>query len=263
MAFSQATITGIDQPSYQGALMFLSWTTTSPSDTWFQVYLDNALAWWGQTTNTRLPIPTVSPVRVDVGTVDPGEEQTDFSADLPAAAAKFAELNWVGGLWEGLDLAGFYVYGSDAPVTVSDAGFGDYGYGDGMYGLGGPATINFTTPLANITAYPGGLTMDGFGLGGFGLGGFGLSSGAYQWISGPLQSGVWEFAVVPYDAAGNLGTPAFTSCTICVPPLPPALFDDGARLHYVYYDGFGESVFGGGAFGGEFTTTLTWNASPG
>ncbi len=249
MGFSQSTITGIDQPSYRGGLMYLSWTTTSPNGTWFQVYLDRKLSWFGQSTSTRLPIPTASPVRIDIGTVNPGEEQTDFSADLPAAANKFAELNWIGGLWEGMDLAGFFVYGSSAPTAFSDAGFGDYGFGDGQFGIGGPSSINFTTPLANITAYPGGLTMDGFGMGGFGLGGFGLSSSAYQWISGPLTSGVWEFAVVPFDNAGNLGVPQFASCTICTPPLVPGLFSDGSRLHYVW-NPVSDKV------------TLTWNASP-
>lgn len=248
MGFSQSTITGINQPTYLGGLMFVSWTTTSPNGTWFQVYIDQELSWFGQSTSTRLPIPTASPVRIDVGTVNDGEEQTDFSSSLPAAANKFAELNWVGGLWEGMDLAGFFVYGSDGPTTFSDAGFGDYGFGSGGFGVGGSAVIDFTTPLADITAYPGGFTMDGFGLGGFGLGGLGLSSSSYQWISGPLTSGIWEFCVIPYDQAGNLGVPQFASCTICCPPGVPGLFGDGTRLHYSY-----SAV--------TKMVTLTWNES--
>ncbi len=250
MGFSQATITGINQPTYMGGLMFVSWTTSSPSGTWFQVYLDQELSWFGQSTATRLPIPTASPVRIDIGTVNPGEEQTDFSSSLPAAANKFAELNWIGGSFEAPDLAGFFVYGSSGPTTFSDAGFGDYGFGDGQFGLGGPAVINFTTPLADITAYPGGFTMDGFGMGGFGLGGIGQASSAYQWISGPLTSGVWMFCVVPFDNAQNLGVPQFASCVICVPPLPPGLFPDGTRLHYVWNPSLHE-------------VTLNWLASPG
>lgn len=246
MAFDQTTITSIGQPTYSGGLMFVSWTTTSPSGTWFQVYLDQELSWFGQTTSTRLPVPTASPVRIDVGAVLPGEEQTDFSSSLPAAALKFAELTWIGGLWEAMDLAGFKVYGSDGPTTFSAGGFGDDGFGDGGFGVGGAAEIDFTNELADITAYPGGLTMDGFGLGGFGLGGFGLSSSSYTWISGPLTSGVWEFAVLPYDAAGNLGEARFTSVTICVPPGAPGLFSDGTRLHY-FYSALTHAV------------TLTWN----
>ena len=112
MGFSQATITGVNPPVYSGFQVYLTWTTTSPAGTWFQVYINRALAWWGQTTNARLAIPTIGPVRVDIGTVLAGEEQTDFSADLPAAPARRAELAWLGGTFEGADIAGFQVWQS-------------------------------------------------------------------------------------------------------------------------------------------------------
>ena len=90
MAFSQSTITGVNPPRYSGFQVYLSWSTTSPAGTWFQIYINRVLAWWGQTTNARITLTTSGPDRVDVGTVNAGEEQTDFSGSLPSAPARRA-----------------------------------------------------------------------------------------------------------------------------------------------------------------------------
>lgn len=227
MGFSQATMTSIAPPQFQGGLMYLSWTSTSPTGTWFQVYIDQQLSWWGKSLSARLPVPNVSPLHLDIGTVLAGEEQTDFSSSLPSSPQRFAELNWIGGSFEAPDIAGFYVYGSAV--------------------AGGPVVTS--SPLATITTYPGGFSMDGFGLGGFGLGGFGYSSSAYSWLSGPLTAGVWNFQVTPFDVSGNSGTPTSTSITIVAPPLPPALDPLGLRLQYTYD-------------ASTFEVTLNWLASP-
>jgi hypothetical protein len=241
MGFSQATITGVNPPLYTGFQVFLSWTTTSPAGTWFQIYLNDALSWWGQTTQATLILGSVGPIRVDIGTVLPGEEQTSFASSLPAAPARRAELEWLGGTFEGADIAGFQVWSS----AMGPVGFGDGGFGDGPFG-----GITFTALEATITAYPSGIYTDGFGLGGFGLGGFGESASTYTWTSDPLTNGTWYYAVVPFDSAGNLGAPAATSVVIDAPPLPPALFGDNTRLHYTYSSITDE-------------VTLFWNASPG
>jgi hypothetical protein len=260
MGFSQSTITSVAPPVYLGFQVSLSWTCSVAatgygaggygsggygSDSvgggiWFQVYIDRRLSWWGQTTNARIAMPTAGPVRVDIGTVLPGEEQTDFSADLPAGPGRRAELSWLGGTFEGADIAGFRVYGSDAAD----------GYGVGGFGSGHFGDIDLGVVLADITAYPSGIVTDGFGFGGFGLGGMGSSSSTYTWTSDPLSRGSWSYAVIPYDAAGNLGDPAVTGVTISCPPLPPALYTDGTRLKYTYDAGTHEA-------------TLLWNASPG
>ncbi len=246
MGFSQTTITSVNPPVYAGFQVYLSWTCSSPSSgfgvggygaggfgigggvVWFQIYLNGALAWWGQTTTATLIIGSTGPIRVDIGTVLPGEEQTDFSADLPASPARRANLSWLGGSFESIDIAGFRVYGSDEP--------------------GG--SVDMTTVLADITAYPSGIMTDGFGLGGFGYGAFGQVAGTYTWTSEPLTDGTWSYAIVPYDDAGNAGTIATTSVTINCPPLPPALYGDNTRLHYTY-----------NATSHEIT--LNWLASPG
>ena len=241
MGFSQSTITAVNPPVYGNFQVYLSWQTTSPSGTWFQIYINQALAWWGQTTSARLVLGTTGPVRVDIGTVLAGEEQTSFASSLPSAPARRAELSWLGGTFEGPDIAGFQVwYSAAAPI----------GYGDGKYSDGPFDGVTLTTLEASITAYPSGIVTDGFGLGGFGLGGFGEVAGTYTWTSDPLSKGTYWYAVVPFDSAGNLGTPATTSVAIAVPPLEPPLFDDDTRLVYSYD-------------AGEFEVTLNWNQTPG
>ena len=226
MSFSQSTITAVNPPTYAFGQVYLSWQTTSPAGTWFQIYVNDALTWWGQSTSARLIVPSVGVDRVNIGTVDAGEQQTDFSNSLFAAPNRRAELNWVGGTFKGADIAGFRVYGSDS--------------------AGGP--VDYTAVLADITAYPSGIYTDGFGLSGFGFGGFGESASTYSWTSDSLTSGVWSFAVVPYDQAGNPGTIAMAIFTSVVPPLAPAPYADGLRLTYTYR---------------AYEITLNWNASPG
>jgi len=230
MSFSQSAITEVFPPRLWSGQVAIAWTSSAPAGTWFQVYVDRALAWWGQRSSVRLPIPQSSagPVRVDIGTVAAGEEQTSFSSSLPSAPLRLAELTWLGGTFEAPDIAGFRVYESD---TAGGA-------------------IDYTSAAADIKAYPAGVLTNGFGLGGFGTGGFGEVAGTYEWTSNPLTSGAWSFAVVPYDTAGNAGTGATTAQTIAVPPLEPPLFSDGLRLHYLYAQPAHE-------------VTLNWNASTG
>ena len=228
MGFSQATITAVNPPQYWGAQVYLSWTSSSPAGTWFQIYLDRALSWFGQSTSVRLPVPPIGVTRVNIGTVPPGKEQTDFSSSLPSAPGRRAELTWFGGTFEGADIAGFRVFGSDA--------------------AGGP--IDYSTVLTDITAYPSGIYTDGWSLGRWSYGGFGESASTYTWTSDSLTAGTWSYAVMPYDLAGNLGPAATTSITIVVPPLAPATFDDGLRLLYSFNASLEE-------------VTLTWLASPG
>jgi hypothetical protein len=150
MSFDQSTITSIAQPQYQGSQVYISWSSSAGSGAWYQVYAGGLLSWWGQATSCWLPAPSIVE-RVEIGTVNPGEERTSFSSSLPAAPLRTVTLAWLGGTYEDQDLAGFKIYGEPA------AGAG----------------ISYTTPLATITAYPAGFVMDGYGLGGYGNGGYG------------------------------------------------------------------------------------------
>jgi hypothetical protein len=237
MAFSQATILQVFQPQLFGSQVYLSWSSSSPSGTWFQVYVNQRLAWSGQRLWTCVPFPT-GPVRIDIGAVAAGEQGTDFAASLPSAPSRRVQITWQSGAYTGSDLAGFHLYGSDAP--------------------GG--AVDYSAVLADITAYPAGIATDGFGLGGFGSGGFGQLAGNYAWTSGPLAAGTWTFAVVPYDAAGNEGAAQTTTVTVAGPPPAPAAFArTSTRLQYALL-GFGQVGFGSGGFGLS-AATLTWNPS--
>ncbi len=237
MAFSQATILAVSPPQLSGSQVCLSWSSSSPGGTWFQVYVNQQLAWSGQRLWTWVPIPA-GPMRIDIGAVNAGERGTNFVASLPSAPTRRVQINWQSGTDGGSGLAGFRVYGSDAP--------------------GG--AVDYSAVLADITAYPTGITTDGFGLGGFGSGGFGQVAGNYAWTSGPLAAGTWTFAVVPYDAAGNGSAAQTTTVTIAGPPPAPAAFTGtSTRLQYALL-GFGQVGFGSGGFGLP-AATLTWNPS--
>jgi hypothetical protein len=257
MSFDQSTITSISKDVERGALN-IDWTTTSPRGTWFQVYVDGQLAARTRSTSVSIPKPTAG-AQIAVGAVASGDSQVRFAGGgfgaggfgangfgfaFPGAPANRIKLTWIGGAF--LDtlgtVGGFYVFD-----TLPATGFGEGGYGDGGVGFAGSPFDLDGSPLANIPAYTNGIATSGFGMGGFGAGGFGSASASYSWTSGPLAGGVWTFAVVAYDTAGNLGTPAFETTTILAPPAPPALFDDGRRLH---------AVVTGGAI------VLTWNPSP-
>lgn len=270
MSFSQSTMLGdpVFAPSPAGRELLISWASSSAEGTWFQLYKDGSLYWWGTDRSLRLPWSR-DPVHVDVGTVLPGEVGVDFSGSLPSRPLDRVRLDWQGGLWEGADIQGFRVY----------------------QGLSPGGAVSYAAPVATIPMTVAGVRLDGFGQGGFGVGGFGFGGGTYSWTSDRLAGGVWSFAVAPYDTAGNEDpSPLTVSITVSAPPKPPAPDADGARLGYVFHAGtgggfggggfgnwgfgsgdenvgFGAGGFGGGWFGtgdgaGLPTVTLTWLASP-
>lgn len=238
MPFSQATIQSVAPPRIRGSQVYLSWTSSSPVGTPFQVYVNQRLTWAGRRLSCWIPIPS-GPVRIDIGAVAAGEEGLSFASSLPPGPGRRAQLTWQAGSYKGADLAGFHIYGPDAP--------------------GG--TVDTSKVLADITAYPAGIATDGFGSGGFGSGGFGHAAGTYKWTSGPLAAGSWTFAVAPYDSAGNVGASTTTTVTIAAPPREPsATPGTTSRLQYTL-EGYGQTGFGSGGFGLP-AATLQWNPSP-
>lgn len=208
MAFDQTDVDDL-RLARSGCDLVVSWTSSAPAGTTFQVYLDRRLAWWGASTRARFPWPRQS-VRVDVGAVAAGQGPTDLSGSLPAAPADRARLDWLGGTFLSPTIQGFRVFGSTA--------------------AGQP--VSYSAPVDVLPAYHG-ATTDGWGLGGYDQGGWGQAASAYSWTSGPLGPGLWGFAVVPFDAAGNpAGTPATAAVTIAAPPRPPAPDALGRRLTY-------------------------------
>ena len=213
--------------------LLVSWTSSQPDGTIFQIYLNRALVWAGTERKARVPYDGTARSRIDVGYVGASEVHTDYSGSLPSGSGTGdrVTLTWLGGTYLDSsgndDIQGFRVY---------------------MSTIAGGA-ISYASPVADIAAYGSTDPMDGFGLGGFGGGGFGRSDSSYTWTSNPLGPGVWQFAVKPYDVAGNEGTGSTVSKTISAPPRPPAVYNDGTRLRYSY----------------NATThvpTLTWQPSP-
>lgn len=225
--WTQEYITNVNPPVQHGTELYLSWGSVAPPGLMFQVYQNDQLVWTGSSPYCTLPLPQCL-VRFDIGTVGFTQKNTSFASLLPPAPLLQAELTWLGGTFEGPDIAGFHVYGEEAPG----------------------AGINYTNILATIPAYTAGIITDGYGYGGFGLGGFGEAPGSYSWISDSLSSGTWHYAVVPFDTSGNEGTAATTSVTILAPPQECSPFDDHTRLQYVYNSSLRE-------------ITLSWNPSPG
>lgn len=221
------------------AELLVTWSSTQPDGTVYQVYLDGRLVYRGTALFAVLPYPGNAgalPLNFDVGWVDPDEEFTDFSAVLPALPYEpRALVRWIGGTWEtptGTPLAGFNVYRSAAAGDF--VGYGDGGYGDGGYSGVNTGDVNYTTPVATVSAYAANVVTDGYGDGGYDEGTYGSSSARYEYESEPLPSGVWTFGVRPFDAAGNEGDPLEAAVAITSPPaiVPPNA--SGQRLTYTY-----------------------------
>ncbi len=237
MAFSQTSITDVRVVS-NGPDLFVAWSSTAPSGTTFQVYVDRRLAWYGVSQRCHVPIPAAGLGRniwVEVGTVGVYEPTSDYSSSLvaPGGRTERAQLSWSGGTYLDPtgqdDIQGFRIYQSPTPG----------------------AAVDMTAAVDTVIAYPGGWINDGFGKGGFGGGGFGRAATLYSWQSGPLGSGVWQFAVVPFDKAGNMqGVGQTVAVTISAAPSPPAMNASGARL---------TSVFAGQS---NPQLTLNWLPSP-
>jgi hypothetical protein len=228
--FSQLYLKSVNPPVQTGTELLLSWTllpVAAGLGLWSQVYVDDALVWYGTSTSTSIPLPSEL-VRIDIGTVSAANARTSYGGTLPASPDLQAQLSWIGGTYEGADLAGFNVYGEHTP-------------GGG---------IDYMDVLGNVPAYTAGIVTDGYGYGGYGQGGYGLSSASYTWTSAVLSSGTWSFGVKPVDTWGNEGTAVTTTVTIVAPPLEPAPFADRSRLHYTYVGS------------PTYEATLTWNASP-
>ena len=221
MAFSQDGITDV-RVMANGADLYVAWSASAATGTTFQVYVDRRLAWHGTSKRGHVPIPFGALGRnvwVEVATVGAFEPTVDYSASLvaPGGRNERARLGWSGGTYldptGGDDIQGYRIYQGPAPG----------------------APVAATTPVDVVAAYPGGWINDGFGKAGFGEAGFGRAATLYQWESGPLASGAWQFAVVPFDKAGNArGAGQVASVTISAAPRPPAPDQDGLRLNSTY-----------------------------
>lgn len=221
MAFSQDGIDDVRVVA-DGPDLFVAWSATLPAGSTFQVYVDRRLAWRGNSKRCHVPTPFGALGRnvwVEVATVGADEPTVDYSSSLsaPGGRSERAQLAWSGGTYldptGGDDIQGFRIYQSPAPG----------------------AAVGWAAPVDVVAAYPGGWINDGFGKGGCGGAGFGRASTAYRWESSPLSAGTWQFAVIPYDKAGNSrGGGQVASVSINAAPRPPAVVEGGPRLASAY-----------------------------
>lgn len=267
MPFDQSSIHDVTL-SRRDAELAVSWTSSAPAGTWFHGYSDRVRVFATTRRYAVIPYP-VGTVRIEVGAVLSSEQHLDLSSQLPGVpgGGSRVAVEWLGGTFLDPDIESFHVYAGDAP--------------------GG--AVDYSAPVATVTAYPGGIILDGFGLGPFGGGGFGLSASYYGWQSDPVLSGTWHVAVAPVDAWGNEGTPYAWPVSVSGAPQPPARNATGQRVTYSLVrgpdGGFGSGGFGQGGFGvdnegfglggyglggfgegegdGPSHVVLSWLASPG
>ncbi len=228
MAFDQSSVSDVRAYPHDADLL-ITWTSTAPVGTRFQVYVGGRLTWSGVGQSCVVPVPQRR-VTIDVGTVGAAEAATNFSASLPAVpgGGDRATLSWRGGTYLDPTIDRFEIYDEPGPGVGID------------YGL----------PVATVPAYPGGIVQDGYGLGGYDEGGFGATASDYSWTSGPLSAGTWSFAVKGVDRAGNVGAVLTQSVSINVPPRPPAAAADRTRARISTYNP------------GTRIATIDWGLSP-
>jgi len=191
----------------------VTWESTHEGD-WHQVYVGGVLAAVTASPEDRHAIVSApvaqggaKPVLVEVLAVDAADRAIDFSGELSAsrgALGSRVHLTWQAGPYLDPELASFDIF--------ADARTG---------------TVDYARPLNElpIAARPGTAAPWGYGCGGYGMGGYGFAAAAYEWTSDPLEPGVWRFAVVASDAAGNrLATAAEATVTVASLPRPPAGF---------------------------------------
>jgi len=205
LSFDTSTITEVFPPSWQGGRLKLEWTSSSPSGTYFQVYVAGVFAWYGTDRHCTIAPPS-GLTDIQIGSVGTNEQTTDFSGSLTVYTTR-AKLTWE----SGSDAASFNIYSGTVP--------------------GG--AVSYASPVATVTALEQGINTDGYNYGGYNAGGYD-GGGSFSWTSGPLAIGTWNFAVKPVDAAGNEGSASTVSVTIHCPPRPPARNSDGDRLTYSY-----------------------------
>jgi len=209
-------------------LALVKWSAKANlSDMFYQVYVNGQYA--GTTVDNQqrqmiVPIPTSleSAVRIEVFAVEAEQADIDFSNELinpPTTSERVrisllrsqnlpsdatAEIYFDNGTGE-VD------YGTpltNSPIRIWPAWQDKAGFGMGRFGVG-----DFGYESAAAV---------GFGKGSFGYGQFGLDADTIEWISPPLQAGVYKFGVKIIDGAGSQSSVSETEPITVIPAARPA-----------------------------------------
>ncbi len=197
------------------------------SDMFYQVYVNGQYA--GTTVDNQqrqmiVPIPASfeSAVRIEVFAVEAEHASTDFSSELvrPPTTSERVKIRLLRSqnLPSGATAEVYFDNGigevdynqplSDSPIRIWPAWQDKAGFGMGRFGVG-----DFGYESAAAV---------GFGKGSFGQGHFGLDADMIEWISPPLQAGVYKFGVKVTDGAGNQSSASETEPITVIPAARPA-----------------------------------------
>ena len=182
---------------------------------WHQVYVNGRLAGVTAALDDRRlivsgPVGRDGPGGVllaEVLAVDVADRWKDFSSELDGfgeGGGTEVLLTWQAGQYLDPNLESFDIFSDDRTGTV-----------------------NYTAPINElpIPAKPGGQLLWGYGCGGYGVGGYGQAAAQYEWTTDVLEPGMWRFAVVAVDAAGNcLATAAEVAVNVTPVARPPSNF---------------------------------------
>jgi hypothetical protein len=178
-----------------------------------------------------IPTSYESAVRIEVFAVEPEQSDIDFSSELipPATDSGRVKISLLRGQNLSIDTTAEIYFDngtgeidydkplSDSPIRIwptrqDKAGFAMGRFGVGDFGYDSAAAV-------------------GFGKGCFGHGQFGLDADTVEWISPPLQAGVYKFGVKLIDKAGNQSSVSETEPITVAPAAKPA-----AKLNITSFD---------------------------
>lgn len=196
------------------------------SNMFYQVYVNGQYA--GATVDNQqrrmivqMPATLEAPVRVEVFAVEAEEVNTDFSNEIESSISQSGRVRIsllrsqnlpIGAIAQiyfdnGMGEINYDNPLNDSPINVwpvwqDKAGFGMSRFGASDFGYDSVAAV-------------------GFGKGSFGDGQFGLDADAFEWISAPMQAGVYKFALKIIDEAGNESSSEPIQVTV-IPAARPA-----------------------------------------
>jgi hypothetical protein len=170
----------------------------------------------------QIPTCLETAVRIEVFGVEAEQADTDFSGDIKSSISQMGRVKI--SLLRSQKVAigatvqiycdggsGEINYNSplnDSPVRVwpawqDKAGLGMSRFGTSDFGFDGSAAV-------------------GFGKGVFGMGHFGLDADVLEWMSPPMEAGVYKFAAKVTDEAGNESGVSETGQVTVIPAARPA-----------------------------------------
>lgn len=218
MAFDDAGITVTVTPLPATAEVLVTWSSSWPDGTWYQVYLDAVLIGATQRRAMVLPWPGTATGRawVHVGAVPASEVAVVQPPAAPAALGTGARpvLTWKGGMYQkvaGRDVAGWTIFRGRAPGGAVDT-----------------AAPVGAVPAQGVVGPEG-----GWGVGGWGTGGWGRPRRTYQFRDQTLAGGTWNYRITPVNDQGQPGAGSDVSVAVTAPPRSPTpVADDpwGRRL---------------------------------